>query len=62
MGDYLKTAFLITLDGTKKPAIIKAPSNDYLEGAPHALIKDKLFIFGGWKDSRKVRKLVKPRK
>ena len=57
MGENLKEAFSISLDGsTKTPATIKAPRDDYLKYSPHALIKNELFIFGGWTDNRKVRK------
>ena len=60
MGKDVEKAFSISFDGSRKtPAKIKAPRNDYLEDAPHALIKNELFIFGGWQDYQKVRKLLK---
>ena len=63
MSKFLEGAFLISLDyGSRKtPAKIKTPKNDYLEDAPHAIIKNVVFIFGGLKDKQKVRKLYKPR-
>ena len=65
MGGDLKKAFAISLDGSRWKARIKAPTNDYLRGAPHALIKNELSMFGGIYinsrlDKHKVRKLLEP--
>ena len=58
MGRELNRAFSITFDGSDSMTpTIKAPRNNYLEWAVHALIKNELFIFGGLPDARKVRKL-----
>ena len=57
MGENLEEAFSMSFDGkTRNKATIVAPSNDYLQYAPHALVKNELFIFGGWTDKQKVRK------
>ena len=61
MGRDLERAFLIAFDGsTKMPAKFKTPSHDYVYNAPHALIKNELFIFGVYTDDRKVRKFYEP--
>ncbi|CAG5076392.1 Oidioi.mRNA.OKI2018_I69.PAR.g8450.t1.cds [Oikopleura dioica] len=53
MGENLK-AVSMSFDGkTRNNAAIVAPCNDYIEGAPHALVKNVLFIFGGWWDKQK---------
>ena len=60
MSWELNKSFLISLDGSRKTAAtIEAPTNGYLHEAPHALIKNELFIFGGFSDEQKVRKLLK---
>ena len=60
MGENLKNAFLISFDGSiKMPAKIKAPTNYYVDRAPHALLKNEFFVFGGRTDMQKVRKLYK---
>ena len=56
MGKNLEEAFSMSLDGkTTNKAAMVAPSNDYLYWARHALVKNELFIFGGWPDRQKVR-------
>ena len=65
MGKSLMEAFSMTLDGTRQGSLnrsvsIGAPTDDYVLFAPHALLKNELFIFGGDSDNHKVRKLVIP--
>ena len=55
MGRNLQDAFSISFDGSTKTGVsIKAPSNGYIGYAPHALVKNELFIFGGYGDPKKV--------
>ncbi|CAG5105804.1 Oidioi.mRNA.OKI2018_I69.chr1.g2468.t1.cds [Oikopleura dioica] len=54
MGRILSASFSISLYGsTVKAATITAPSNNYLEDTPYALVKNELFIFGGRSDKQK---------
>ena len=56
MGENLAKAFTISFNGERKINVdIAAPGNDYLRWAPHALVKNSLFIFGGT-DRNKVKK------
>ena len=55
MGEKLSEAFSISFDGaTKTAAVISAPSDDYVQFAPHALVNGVVYIFGGWPDVSKV--------
>ena len=61
MGGNLEKAFLISFEGfRKKKAAIVAPGNEfssmYIESAPHALVKNALFIFEGNWDKKRVKK------
>lgn len=59
MGRDLNRAFLISPYESKKTAAkITAPKKDLLGDSPHAVVKDDLYIFGGWGlDYRKVSQL-----
>ncbi|CAG5076698.1 Oidioi.mRNA.OKI2018_I69.PAR.g8523.t1.cds [Oikopleura dioica] len=58
IGADVNEAFSISFDGqTSTKATISAPRDDYLELAPHALIKNELYIFGG-QNTMKIAKLV----
>lgn len=54
MSEDLTEAFSISLDGSRRNnATIMAPTWEFLR---YALVKNELFIFGGWRDYQKVRK------
>ena len=51
----MSDAYVISGDGNSKvSASVTAPSDDYAKEAQHALIGNRLFIFGGYSDKRKV--------
>ena len=65
MGKSLMDAFTIAIDSIghaslNRSVTISAPEDNYIYCAPHALLKNELFIFGGESDKYKVRKLDCP--
>ena len=50
------SSYLMKKDGSKQiPAQINQPTDDFSPGAKYALVKGKLFIFGGKSDEKKVK-------
>ena len=56
--EYLSEAYIMDRDGRTKEAILNGPSDDYAKWSAFAVLTDKLFIFGGESDRKKVRKFV----
>jgi len=52
--EYYDSSYLIKKDGSTSDATISAPTYDFIEDVKHALVKGRLFIFGGSSDSKKV--------
>ena len=51
----LSDSYIINGDGsTRTAAQISAPSNDFADRAQSAVVADKLYLFGGSNDFRKV--------
>ena len=55
IGEDLSASYLTNGEGVKTSVKINAESNDYDERAMSAVVQDKLYLFGGEQDSRRVR-------
>jgi hypothetical protein len=60
--ENLKESYLMTGDGTSTPTIVNQPdsknSKKYTHLSQSAIVKDKLYIFGGNYDSTRVRTIT----
>ena len=55
----LTSSYIISGDGISTAALqLDAPSNDFADCSPFAILQDELFIFGGSTDQQKIGKLV----
>ncbi|CBY12471.1 unnamed protein product, partial [Oikopleura dioica] len=55
--EYYDSSYLIKKDGSISAATISATTDRFTKNVKHALVKGRLFIFGGSSDSKKIARL-----